>query len=193
MDGVHSLTFLLCKTQTRDTKALISYEQSSFQGRLDKGLPFAGNNENNNQSRGSLYTFSRNEAHCWVAKVYSHPIHAPENLLQHILKHPRRPIFLKVKPSCNIFSDITNRLVAAMDNTQKYTDHDEITEKYTTMTEDEERKQKEFRARKLQHLFENAEKAVEDYKQLLEKRRAEVGNRKYNKESWKLGLTDRKK
>lgn len=80
-----------------------------------------------------------------------------------------------------------------MDSTQKWFDHEEIIEKSTTMTEDEERKQKEYRARKLQHLFENAEKAVENYKQLLEKRRNEMGNRKYDKETWTLGLTDRKK
>ena len=105
----------------------------------------------------------------------------------------QRPIYLKVTPGCNIFYDITNRLVAAMENIQKWSDHEEIIEKPTTMTEDKERKQKEYRARKLQHLFENAEKAVENYKQLLEKKRNDTGNSKYDKETWTLGLTDRKK
>ena len=75
-----------------------------------------------------------------------------------------------------------------MENTQKWSDHEEFSEKYTTLTEEEERKQKEFRARKLQDLFDNAERAVENYKQLLERRRNEMGNRNFNKDSWTLGL-----
>ena len=79
-----------------------------------------------------------------------------------------------------------------MDNTQKWSDDGENIEKSTMMSEDEERKQ-EYRARKLQSLFENADKAVENYKNLLEKRQGAMGNRKYNQETWTLGLKDRKK
>lgn len=80
-----------------------------------------------------------------------------------------------------------------MENTQEWSGHEESFEEFPTMTEDEERKQKECRARKLQSLFENAEKAVENYNSLLEKRRAAMGNRKYDQETWTLGLKDRKK
>lgn len=79
-----------------------------------------------------------------------------------------------------------------MDNTQKSSDFGESIEKSTAINE-EERKQKEQRARKLQALLENAEKAVEGYQQLLAKRRREMGNRKYDKDTWTFGLIDRKK
>lgn len=79
-----------------------------------------------------------------------------------------------------------------MDNAQKWADDGESIEKSTMMTEDEEREHKEYRARKLQDLLENAEKSVENYKNLLEKRRGAMVSRKYNRDTWSLGK-DRKK
>lgn len=80
-----------------------------------------------------------------------------------------------------------------MDSTQKWSDDEASIEKVAMMNDDEERKQKEYRARKLQDLYENAEKAVENYKNLLEKRRGAMSNKKYDQETWTLGLKDRKK
>lgn len=78
-----------------------------------------------------------------------------------------------------------------MDDTQKWSDLEGSIEK-SAMTEEEEKKQKERKARKLQVIVESAEMVLEGNRQLLEKRQAEMGVWKSKDEKLNSYLSARK-